>query len=87
MKLIHNRKILRMKRRRYNHLMESFRITIKEGAQEISKRDAMIDWLAKVCEELSVELCEYPKFQCPKLKSDWINDAKKAVQDANTRRD
>lgn len=83
MKLIRNRKMLRMKRRRYSHLMESFRATIHEGAQEMAKQDAMIEWLAKACEELSAKLCEYPEFQCPKLKSDWINAAEKAVQDAN----
>lgn len=50
---------------------------------ELEKANAMIDWLAQVCEELSVELCEYPKYQCPKLKSDWINEAEKAVKDAD----
>jgi hypothetical protein len=83
MKLIRNRKMLQAKRRRYSHLMQSFRATIKEGAQEMSKRDAMIEWLAQACEELALELCDYPKFQCPKEKQDWINDAEKAVQDAD----
>ena len=49
---------------------------------ELRVKDAMIDWLAKACEELALELCDYPKFQCPKEKQDWINDAEKAVQDA-----
>ncbi len=83
MKLIRNRKRLRMKRHRYNHLMQSFRATIKEGAQEMSKKDAMIEWLAQACADLALELCDYPKFQCPKLKSDWIREAEKAVQDAD----
>ena len=82
MKLIRNRKMLQAKRRRYSHLMQSFRATIHEGAQEMAKLDAMIEWLAKACEELSFMLCEYPEFQCPKLKSDWIREAEKAVQDA-----
>lgn len=82
MKLIRNRKMLRAKRRRYSHLMLSFRATIHEGAQEMARLEAMIAWLAKACEELSITLCEYPEFQCPKLKSDWMNEAEKAVQDA-----
>ena len=53
---------------------------------ELEKANAMIEWLAQVCEELAVELCEYPKYQCPKLKSDWIREAEKAVQDAALRR-
>ena len=82
MKLIRNRKMLQAKRRRYNHLMQSFRATIHEGAQEMAKRDAMIEWLAQVCADLSLELCDYPEFQRPfiKKKQDWINDAEKAVQ-------
>lgn len=83
MKLIRNRKMLQAKRRRYSHLMQSFRATIHEGAQEMAKQEAMIDWLAKACEELSITLCEYPEFQCPKLKSDWIREAEKAVHDAD----
>jgi len=82
MKLIRNRKMLQAKHRRYSHLMWSFRATIHEGAQEMVKKDAMIEWLAQACEELSAKLCEYPEFQCPKLKSDWIREAEKAVQDA-----
>lgn len=83
MKLIRNRKMLQAKRRRYSHMMQSFRATIHEGAQEMAKLDSMIEWLAKACEELSIKLCEYPEFQCPKLKSDWIREAEKAVQDAD----
>lgn len=83
MKLIRNRKMLQAKRRRYSHLMLSFRATIHEGAQEMAKLDAMIAWLAKACEELSIKLCEHPEFQCPKLKSDWIREAEKAVQNAD----
>ena len=81
MKLIRNRKMLQAKRRRYSHLIQSFRATIHEGAQEMARLEAMIEWLAQVCEELAFEMCEYPKYQCPKEKQDWINDAKKAVQD------
>lgn len=72
MKLIRNRKLIRMKRR----------ATIHGGAQEMAKKDAMIEWLAKSCEELT-DLIWYPEIQCPKLKSDWIKAAEKAVEDAN----
>lgn len=76
--LIHNRKMLQAKCRRYSHVMQSFRVI----AQKIAKQDAMIEWLAKACEELSLKLCECPEFQCPKKKNDWIKAAEKAVQDA-----
>lgn len=51
----------------------------------IKQKDAMIEWLAQVCADLSLELCDYPKFQRPfiKEKQDWINDAEKAVQDVD----
>jgi hypothetical protein len=51
--------------------------------RRIKQKDAMIELLAKSCEELSAKLCEYPEFQCPKLKSDWVREAEKAVQDAD----
>jgi hypothetical protein len=67
--------------------MQSFRATIHEGAQEMARKDAMIEWLAQTCADLSLELCDYPEFQRPfiKKKQDWINDAEKAVQDADRR--
>lgn len=48
----------------------------------LEKANAMIEWLAKSCEELT-DLIWYPEIQCPKFKSDWIKAAEKAVQDAN----
>ena len=90
MKLIRNRKMLQAKRRRYSHLIQSFRATIHEGAQEMAKRDAMIAWLAK-------QLDEYGEFSpldapchngCCPMESTiscaecWIKAAEKAVQDA-----
>ena len=61
-------------------LMEKER---QEMLKKDSMKNAMIEWLAKACEELSIKLCEYPEFQCPKLKSDWICEAEKAVQNAD----
>ena len=94
MKLIRNRKMLRMKRRRYSHLMQSFRATIHEGAQEMAKQDAMIAWLAKQLDEYGE--CSPPDAPCHEggpyccssespisCSKCWIKAAEKAVQDAN----
>lgn len=57
-------------------------------ADELEKANAMIEWLAQTCADLSLELCDYPEFQRPfiKEKQDWIREAEKAVQDADSRR-
>ena len=63
-------------------LAAKLRAAEKEAEQlrdAVKHKDAVIEWLAKACEELSAKLCEYPDFQCPKKKSDWIREAEKAV--------
>lgn len=94
MRLIRNRKMLQAKRRRYSHLMQSFRATIHEGAQEMAKLDAMIDWLAKQLDEQGefspqdAPCHNGGPYCCPSespisCAKCWIKAAEKAVQDAD----
>lgn len=93
MKLIRNRKMLQAKRRRYSHLMQSFRATIHEGAQEIAKQHAMILWLAKrLARDITCHRCPAKNTTCNngypyKIKKVCsallIEAAEKAVQDVD----
>ena len=75
MKKIRNRKYLKAKRRQYSHLLLSFRASIREGAQEMARLDAMIRWLADMC-AASAERPDYDAAY-------YIRKAEKAVGEAS----
>lgn len=81
MKLIRNRKRLLMKRRRYNHLMQSFRATIKEGAQEMARQDAIIDWLAENCVYMASLAFPFSGEKEEDMKKQFLEEAEQAVRE------
>ena len=81
MKLIRNRKMLQAKRRRYSHLMQSFRATIKEGAKEMATRDAMIDWLAEHCVYLASMAFPFSNETEEEMKKKFLEEAEQAARE------
>lgn len=81
MKLIRNRKMLQAKRRRYSHLMQSFRATIHEGAQEMSKRDAIIDWLAEHCVYMASLAFPFSGEKEEDMKKQFLEEAEQAARE------
>lgn len=81
MKLIRNRKMLQAKRRRYSHLMQSFRATIHEGAQEMAKLDAIIDWLAENCVYMASMAFPFSGEKEEDMKKQFLEEAEQAARE------